>query len=116
MFEWLDRIIRIFQAYPEIFAGTVGILVPVGFSEVLRAVYFPKDWTTRDQWKAILPIDFILAYAITHTLWHFLDQDHDAAGLLIIGSTCFAFAALAIHMFGIRVLLRRWPWIGDPDP
>lgn len=108
-----DRAVTLFQTYPELFAGTVGTVVPIAMTEVLRAVYFPADWTLKDQWKAIVPIDFFVSYAITHTLWHFLDNDHDMHGLIVVGSICFAAATLAVHVFGVRFVIHKWPWIAE---
>lgn len=116
MGEWFHNVWLVFTTYPEFFAGAVGILLPIGFCEVLRFAYFPKDWTLKDQWKAILPIDLILSYAITHTLWHFLDHDKDPSGLLTIGSICFAMATLGVHVFGVRILLHKWPWLNNSAP
>lgn len=113
MLDWLEKLLRLLATYPELFAGAVGVVVPIGLAEVARAVYFPRDWTLRDQWKAILPFDFIFSYAITHTLWHFLDHDKDPSGLLLIGSVCFAIGTLAVHLFGVRFVLHKWPWLGD---
>lgn len=113
MFDWIAKLLNLFSTYPEVFAAVVGALVPISLAEVARAVYFPKDWTLRDQWKAILPFDFISSYAITHTLWRFLDHDHDPQALLFLGSVCFAVGTLAVHMFGVRFVLHKWPWLGD---
>lgn len=114
MMGWFDKIYGLFTTHPELFAGCIGILIPIGLSESLRYVYFPKDWTLRDQWKAIMPIDLCLSYLITHTLWNLLDKDLDSRGLLIVGSICFALATIAVHIFGVRFLLHKWPWIADP--
>jgi heme/copper-type cytochrome/quinol oxidase subunit 4 len=113
MIHWM---FTLFQTYPEVFAGAVGISVAIILTEVARMVYFPKDWDITDQWRAIIPIDLFASFAITHALWRFLDVDHDSQGLRLVGSICFGIACLGIHVFGLRFALHRWPWIGDVDP
>lgn len=112
----IDWALHLFQHYPEVFSGCVGILVAITLTEVARMVYFPKDWDITDQWRAIIPVDFFACFAITHALWRFLDADHDSAGLRVVGSICFAIACLGIHVFGLRFALHRWPWIASVDP
>lgn len=113
MIDWFTHL---FQTYPEFFAGSVGILVAIIFSEVLRFIYFPKDWDNNDQWRAIVPLDFFSTFAISHALWRFLDHDKDSAGLKLIGAICFGILAVGLHVFGLRFALKRWPWIADADP
>lgn len=112
MIDWLTHL---FTAYPEFFAGAVAISVAIIFSEILRFVYFPKDWDNTDQWRAIIPVDFFSTFAISHALWRFLDGG-DKPGLRLIGCICFAIICLGLHVFGLRFALKRWPWIAQVDP
>ena len=106
----IDYIMKLLQQYPEFFAGGVAVAVAITFSEVLRFAYFPRDWDVTDQWRAVLPLDFFVTFAISHALWRFLDPS-DHPGLRLIGCICFGIAALGVHVFGLRFALKRWPWI-----
>lgn len=110
--SWLTYLIHLANQYPEFFSGVTGMTVALIFSEVLRFAYFPKSWDNTDQWRAIIPIDLFTCYAFTHSLWHFLDKG-DPQGLMFVGSVAFAIISLGVHLIGLRVVLKKWPWIAE---
>lgn len=108
MFQWLYQIA---QTYPESIAIAAGLGATISTAQILKSLWFPAYWTMRDNWRVMVIIDFLMSFALTHILWHFLDKDKDSFGLITAGSLAVAFMAPAIHFIIIKTVAKKWPWL-----
>ena len=106
-----QELYQIAQTYPESIAIAAGLGATISTAQILKSLWFPAYWTMRDNWRVMVIIDFLMSFALTHVLWHFLDKDKDSFGLITAGSLAVAFMAPAIHYIIIKIVAKKWPWL-----
>lgn len=113
MIQWLLNFV---QTYPEVLAIAGGLAAPIALTQALFMFWYPQTWTQRECFQVTSLIDLLVCYGFTSNLWHFLDHDHDAHGLIVVASLGVAICCPLVHSIGLSYVMKRFPWLEKPQP
>lgn len=107
----IDWVLHLVQTYPELIAISAGLIVPIAVTQFLYMFWYPQTWTQRECFQVTSVIDLLICYGFASNLWHYLDHDHDAHGLIVVASIGVAFCCPLVHSIGLRFVMHRYPWL-----